>query len=460
MKPEFRAAVLLPGLQQKRYETKTAALSTGRANRVQVSTMRKLDCWVGVPVCAVLTLLRRGGGLWRWLKRSRPAPIRRILFVKLAEQGATILAYPAICRAVELVGRENVYFLVFEQNRFILDVMDVVPRDNVLTISTKTFGTAVRSTIRALMRLRKNRPEAAIDMEFFARSTAVMTYLSGAGVRVGLHRSNDGAPYRGDLMTHRLKYDPNLHTTPLFTGLVDAMNLPAGNVPAITDPHLVFLDGSPPDPKCTPDFVPSADERDRVQAVVARQAGTSDDAPLVLLNANASDLLPLRRWPSDRYVQLAKLLIEELPDVHVAFTGASDEAATAEALVEAVASERCFSMAGKTTLRELFVLYCLADVLVTNDSGPAHFATLTPINVVALFGPETPARFGSRSPRTRTIWKNLPCSPCVNAYNNRLSKCGYNECMHEITVQEVFDEVGSVLKRSRKSDGLEVSGRR
>ncbi len=98
-------------------------------------------------------------------------------------------------------------------------------------------------------------------------------------------------------------------------------------------------------------------------------------------------------------------------------------------------------MAGKTTLRQLLVLYCLADVLVTNDSGPAHFATLTPIRTITLFGPETPALFGARTPRTNIIWKGLPCSPCVSAYNNRMSACPDNICMQRITVDEVFDKV-------------------
>ena len=48
-------------------------------------------------------------------------------------------------------------------------------------------------------------------------------------------------------------------------------------------------------------------------------------------------------------------------------------------------------------MRELLTLYTLADVLVTNDSGPAHFASLTPVHTVVLFGPETPLLFGSRS---------------------------------------------------------------
>ena len=45
----------------------------------------------------------------------------------------------------------------------------------------------------------------------------------------------------------------------------------------------------------------------------------------------------------------------------------------------------------------LMVLYTMCEILVTNDSGPAHFASLTPINVVTLFGPETPDLFAARN---------------------------------------------------------------
>ena len=128
-------------------------------------------------------------------------------------------------------------------------------------------------------------------------------------------------------------------------------------------------------------------------------------------------------------------------DVGIVFTGAPSEAPSVEELVQQVGSSRCVSLAGRTTLRQLLVLYGLAEVLVTNDSGPAHFATLTPVDVVVLFGPETPALFAARSPRTHPLWAGLACSPCINAYNDRNSTCRDNLCMTEITVERVLDEV-------------------
>ena len=65
--------------------------------------------------------------------------------------------------------------------------------------------------------------DAAIDMEFFARGSAVIAFLSGARARVGFHTWYAAGPYRGDLFTHRLLYNPHLHTTTTFQVLVEAL---------------------------------------------------------------------------------------------------------------------------------------------------------------------------------------------------------------------------------------------
>src|SRR5215472_16709710 len=85
-----------------------------------------------------------------------------------------------------------------------------------------------------------------------------------------------------------------------------------------------------------------------------------------------------------------------------------------------------------------------------HTSGPAHFASLTPIHVVTLFGPETPALFAARSPSTTTLWAGIPCSPCVNAYNNRQSVCRDNLCMQAITVDDVFEKVTQIYDSGKR----------
>jgi ADP-heptose:LPS heptosyltransferase len=167
----------------------------------------------------------------------------------------------------------------------------------------------------------------------------------------------------------------------------------------------------------------------------------------VLLNANAGDLLPQRRWAGHNYVLLAQRLLCRWPGALVLFTGSACEARACENLVKAVDSSRCHSIAGRTSLPELLTLYMMADVLVTNDSGPAHFAALTDINVVTLFGPETPALFGAQTLRNHVLWSRLPCSPCVNAFNQRQTSCQNNLCMQSISVDQVYLKVLGLCQR-------------
>jgi ADP-heptose:LPS heptosyltransferase len=243
-------------------------------------------------------------------------------------------------------------------------------------------------------------------------------------------------------MTHRLSYNPHWHTSIAFRVLVEVLTQDPAKLPQ--------LDFTPRDPMFDfPAFVPKPEEIESVEVMLPRRNGRR--MPMILLNPNAGDLLPLRQWPRDRYVQLATRLLAALPEIHIVFTGAPSEAREIEQLARNVKSVRCTSLAGKTTLRQLMVLYTLSDVLITNDSGPAHFAALTPINVITLFGPETPALFATPSPRHRPLWAGLACSPCVNAYNNRQSACRDNRCLKQITVEQVLPEVCRIYaQRSRE----------
>jgi ADP-heptose:LPS heptosyltransferase len=151
---------------------------------IGISTLQRTDRWIGAPFCAVLTLFRK---IFKSAGPPGPRQVRRILFVKFAEQGSTVLAYPAIRRATEMVGRENVYFVVFEDNRFVLDVMEIIPEENVITIVTKSpFGLAL-GALQAVLRVRKIRIDAVVDMEFLTRFSALLTFTSGAKSRVGFH---------------------------------------------------------------------------------------------------------------------------------------------------------------------------------------------------------------------------------------------------------------------------------
>ncbi len=407
---------------------------------MNVSSMRRIDRWAGVPACAGLTLVRR---IDDWALRRRSGDPRRIAVIKLAEQGATVLAHSALVRARELVGAENLFFVVFAQNRFILDLLRVVPPENVLAIRASTPVRLVLDTLRVLRRMRRERIDATVDFEFFARSSAILSYLSGARTRVGFHAYFGEASYRGDLMTHRLSFNPWLHASEIFQAEVEALATAAERLPA----HDCRPQGAGPLPR----YHPPRERIAEVERLLCESLKVHELPPIVLLNANCGDLLPLRRWPTERYVELGRRLLDRHPDLAIVLTGSPSEAADASALARGIGSSRCVSLAGRTTLDQLLALYWVSAAMVTNDSGPAHYATLTPIEVVTLFGPETPAAFGARTPTSHALWAGIACSPCVNAFNDRQSACRDNVCMQRIGVDEVLALTSRILEERRGS---------
>jgi ADP-heptose:LPS heptosyltransferase len=402
---------------------------------MNVKALQRVDRWFGVPLCCGLTLVRT-------LFEKRSPRLGKLLVVKLAEQGSTVLAYAALRRAVEIFGRENVYFVAFEDNRFILDLLEVIPRENVFTVSVEGIGLFFKSMISSIRKMRRMKFDAAVDLEFFSRGSAALAFLSGAKQRAGFHAFFGAGPYRGDLMTHRAIYNPHLHTSEAFLALIEVLLRDPATLP--TFPWVA----KPVDLE-VPGFKPKADDVAAVEKILSPEI--FGRRPVFLLNPNASDLLPLRCWPRERYVEVAQRLIEKYPEVLVGFTGAPNEAKPTGDLVRQVGSERALLLAGKTTLEQLLVLYTLAEVLVTNDSGPAHFASLTPIDIVTLFGPETPELFAARTPRNTVLWAGIACSPCVNAYNNRVSPCRNNACMQALTVEQVFNAVCQAYERRKQA---------
>lgn len=372
---------------------------------------------------------------------------RKILYLKFIEQGATVLAQDAIRRGTAGVGRDNLFFCVFESNRAILDLLDTVPAQNILSIRDRHLSTFVIDFLHAAWTVRRRGINTVIDMEFFSRASALFTFLTGAAIRVGLHRFTGELPYRGDLMTHRVQYLPHLHIAMQYLVLVEAAFHDPEDVPMLKVPLPQIARTQAEAPRFTPD----RDELDRMRV----RLDAAHASPIVVLNPNASDLLPLRKWESSRFVRLAQRIHAAYPNALIVLTGAESERAAADQLCREINLPRTVSVAGQTTLRELLTLYTIADVLVTNDSGPGHFASLTPVRAIVMFGPETPRLFGplahGATPSTTVIWKELACSPCVSVFNHRLSPCRNNVCMQLITVDEVFEAVKTAVASSDPS---------
>ena len=389
--------------------------------------MRRIDRLAGEPLCWLVTVLQP---LLRPFRRTLDAP-RKVLLIELSEMGSAILVDPAM-RHMQALGAE-LFFLIFANNKVSLDLLGTVPSANVVTIRSDSLATLLIDTVRFLRWAWRTRIDTVIDLELFSRFTALLAGCCGAGRIVGFHRFHNEGLYRGEMLTRKVPYNPLIHITRNFFSLVQAAWSDRQEMP----PAKAIL---PDGPVQLAKAHIAAATIDKVTGILRQQAGWDGQAPIVLLNANASDLLPQRRWPRERFAQLAHRIIENYPHMLVLLTGSPNEKAGLDLLAGLVGHGRCVNLAGAVKFLDLPALYHLSQLMVTNDSGPAHFAAITRMPTIVLFGPETPALYGSLGD-TVPVFAGLNCSPCVSAWNHRKTPCVDNVCLQAITVDQVYDLV-------------------
>ena len=410
---------------------------------MKLRTMRAIDYWVGVPLCFLCTQVVR------LLGRSRgPEKPKRILFIELSEMGSTVIANPALEKARDKLGAE-IFFLIFERNADSLRLLGTVPESNIVTIRETGVTALALDSLRFLKWARKAKIDTVVDLELFSRYSALLTGLSGAKRRVGFHRFHGEGLYRGEMMTHRVSYNGHIHMAKNFVCMVNALLAAKPETPYsktyVSDEEI----------RVPVQHVPESD-KEYVRGLVRKvyPGYTPEHHRIVLINPNSSEMLPQRRWPRANFAALAAMVVREWEDALVLITGSPSEREEALRMQDEIGHPRFRSLAGMHQVQALIPLYNVASVLVTNDSGPAHFSAITPIRSIVLFGPETPRLYGSLG-NTESITAELSCSPCVTAANQKNSACDDPVCMRMITPERVLESIRGVLDGQRGAAGLQ-----
>jgi len=170
---------------------------------------------------------------------------------------------------------------------------------------------------------------------------------------------------------------------------------------------------------------------------------------------------PARRWPPERFADLARRLVDRGAEVFV-WGGAAERALTRR-VVEVAGSGwgsanrgRIHDLGGRTTLEELAGGLRSSDLLVTNDSGPMHLAAALGRAVVALEGPADLRQTRPLAERVRMVGHfDLVCVPCNRRTCPRSGRgdrlpAGRDECMRLIRVAEVERAVWSLLEEGNE----------
>ena len=256
---------------------------------------------------------------------------------------------------------------------------------------------------------------------------------------MGFYPFHNEGLYRGDFLTKKVAYNPHQHIAKSFVALVDALLSEKNEVPFtkrfISDDEIQIT-------KVEPD---EAEQREVLEIIGSKYDGFDSTLnPIILVNSNASDLLPQRRWHRKNYCELIKKILAYNDKAIILLTGAPAEREGLSILETCVNDPRCINFAGDVKFLQLPTLYHLSAFMLTNDSGPAHFASITRMHTCVIFGPETPALYGSLGSST-PIFAALACSPCVSAANHRKTPCTDNQCLQVITPGFVFETLKGKL---------------
>ena len=392
---------------------------------MNINVQRWVDRWAGIPLCAAVSAWEAIASRFRPASAADTAP-RAIVIILLSEMGSLVLAHDMFTRLKTRYPNAQLHALLFGKNREILDLMRVIDPANVHTVDDKSLTGLLGSLWRAIGELRRAHVDVAIDCELFSRISSLLSYFSGANVRVGFHRHTQEGLYRGSHINRPVPYNPYRHISAQFLTLaraIDSSAVPKSKLP------VVVTSKAPPHVLLDPSLI------DGIGARLSTDFPAIKDKPLVLVYPGGG-ILPIRAWPLAAYTTLCEGLVAD--GCAVAVIGLKDDQALARELVESVnrshPTSAVIDLTGYTrSIAELLALFHVARLLVTNDGGPGQFAALTPIWTLMLFGPETPSLYAPLTPKCHSFYSNWPCSPCLTAYNHRSSYCdGDNQCLKVI----------------------------
>ncbi|MFQ5995425.1 MAG: lipopolysaccharide heptosyltransferase II [Acidiferrobacterales bacterium] len=167
------------------------------------------------------------------------------------------------------------------------------------------------------------------------------------------------------------------------------------------------------------------------QARLKEKLGISDSGPTAAFVPGA-EYGPAKRWPSEYYAKLARLLTDA--GYCIWLLGSANDSEVCKRIGEqsgGVTSD----LSGKTSLVETVDLIALTDFVVTNDSGLMHVAAAVGRPLLAIFGSSTPRYTPPLSSQAEIFYLDLDCSPCFE----RQCPLGHLNCLRQITVKAVYD---------------------
>jgi len=358
-------------------------------------------------------------------------PPRRIAVCKFLGMGSIIQATPLLQTLKENFPNAELIFITSTANRALLK--SIKPVDKVMCIDDRNIWRVLSSTFSLLESLWVRRVDLYIDLETYSFYSTTLATLSLSTNRLGFYRVQRNI--RMGVYTHMMFFNQR---APIAQSYLQMARLAGCRM---THDQLY---------KFPIEDTNRQSMREKLNAITGN-AG----APYVIINPNASDLRVERRWPVKSVLHLIQRLRDGYPDMLVVLIGSSQEHAWVERIYESLDAPtklKVFNTAGRFSLYELFALIDESKLVISNDTGPMHISFALGRPTVSLFGPASPSQYGE-NPNAFGVYKNVYCSPCVHDFLTPPCR-GDNQCMKQITVDEVFKLCQHILSGNHEGGNI------
>lgn len=360
---------------------------------MNIRLLKKLDAVLGYMSTSLLPLP---------VCRETSSPLTNILIIRPGGIGDAVLLAPAIHFLKKAYPTIHITVQVEKRNVGIFQLIPGIDRILCYDCPGEFLQTLCCNY------------NVVIDTEQWHRLSAVVTRLISAPVKIGFDTNE-----RRRMFTHQMPFSHDDYEVVSFTHLLEPLGIETCGAEITTS----FLS------------IPDDVTRKTTSLLEALCDGS-----FVIIFPGAS--IAERRWGANRFRRVAEML--KSLGFAVVVVGGEDDLLAGE---EICAGNFGLNLAGQTSLAETAAVIQKSALLISGDSGVLHIAVGLDIPTVSLFGPGRAKKWAPRGERHIVINKELPCSPCTTFGNT--PPCPINaKCMSDITVEEVFEAVTTLLTRT------------
>ena len=392
--------------------------------RIQIGIDKTLGAFLNV---LLYSLVRIAGKILR-INHNLDRPFERIVVCKLKGMGSIVQASALLATLRKNYPSAEIIFVSTQANKSILNFYgDSI--NGTIFIQDNSIYQLIKSSVSALLKLWKFRPQVYIDIEVYSNYSSLLCTLSAASNRFGYYKSDKN--YRTGLYTHLMYYNIKAPLSEIYLQM--ARILPIKEVVHELIPLILSNEIQSNSNQRLREFNPQIELSN-----------------YLVINPNASDLRLERRWPAEYFIQLIQEIRVLKPEMFLVLIGNKQEANYVKEIAKHFQQDNhVIDSSGKLKLDELIAVMNHAEGIITNDTGPLHLALALRKKTIGLFGPCAPDQYGQMQ-TCIPVYTNVYCSPCVHEFI-KPPCAGDNQCMKRMKVSLVLDALKQLLNDNQDS---------